>query len=176
MQKLLLAALASVTFLSAKAAQPDTLGYQFTTIRENPVTSVKNQHRSSTCWAFSGLGFLESEMLRMGRPETDLSEMFVVYHCYADKADKYVRMHGSLNFAPGGSFDDVLYVFRKYGAVPEEILPGLNYGETKHVHNEMDAVLKGYTDERFRKNLPGREKPGLRKVMRHRSESIRIIM
>lgn len=146
MQKLLLTLLAAATMLGMQAAEPDTTGYRFTTIRENPVTPVKNQNRSSTCWAFSGLGFLESEMLRMGRPETDLSEMFIVHHCYTDKADKYVRMHGALNFAPGGSFEDVFYVFEKYGAVPEEIMPGLNYGESKHVHNEMDAVLKGYAD------------------------------
>ena len=79
-------------------------GYQFTSIKEIPCTSVKDQYRSGTCWSFSGLGFLEAEMLRLGKPAVDLSEMFVVYHAYSDKAVKYVRLHGSLNFGGGGAF------------------------------------------------------------------------
>jgi bleomycin hydrolase len=121
-------------------------GYHFTTVKDLPHTSVKDQYRSGTCWAFSGLSFLESEMLRMGKPKTDLSEMFVVYHCYIDKAIKTVRLHGNLNFGPGGAFHDVTYVLKNYGMVPEEAYAGLNYGEKKHVHGEMDAVLKNIVD------------------------------
>lgn len=116
-------------------------GYQFTPIKEIQVTSVKDQHRSGTCWSFSGLGFLEAEMLRLGKPSTDLSEMFVVYHAYQDKASKYVRLHGNLNFGAGGAFHDVTNVIKKYGIVPEEVYNGLNYGEEKHVHGEFDRVL-----------------------------------
>lgn len=116
-------------------------GYQFTAIKEIPCTPVKDQYRSGTCWSFSGLGFLEAEMLRMGKPAVDLSEMFVVYHAYSDKAIKYVRLHGSLNFSAGGAFHDVTNVIRKYGIVPEEIYKGLNYGEEKHVHGELDRTL-----------------------------------
>ncbi|GET33799.1 aminopeptidase [Prolixibacter bellariivorans] len=121
-------------------------GYHFTTVKELPHTSVKDQYRSGTCWAFSGLSFLESEMLRMGKPKVDLSEMYVVYHCYIDKAIKTVRMHGNLNFGPGGAFHDVTYVLKNYGIVPEDVYTGLNYGEKKHVHGEMDDVLKGIVD------------------------------
>jgi len=121
-------------------------GYHFTTVKELPHTSVKDQYRSGTCWAFSGLSFLESEMLRMGKPKVNLSEMFVVYHCYIDKAIKTVRLHGNLNFGPGGAFHDVTYVLKNYGIVPEDVYTGLNYGEKKHVHGEMDAVLKGIVD------------------------------
>lgn len=121
-------------------------GYHFTTVKELPHTSVKDQYRSGTCWAFSGLSFLESEMLRMGKPKVDLSEMFVVYHCYIDKAVKTVRLHGNLNFGPGGAFHDVTYVLKNYGIVPESVYTGLNYGEKKHVHGEMDEVLKGIVD------------------------------
>ena len=116
-------------------------GYQFTAIKEIPVTSVKDQNRSGTCWSFSGLGFLEAELLRLGKPTADLSEMFVVYHSYSDKAVKYVRLHGSLNFSAGGAFHDVTNVIKKYGIVPEEVYTGLNYGEEKHVHGELDRVL-----------------------------------
>jgi bleomycin hydrolase len=116
-------------------------GYQFTAIKEIPCTPVKDQYRSGTCWSFSGLGFLEAEMLRLGKPAVDLSEMFVVNHAYSDKAIKYVRLHGSLNFGAGGAFHDVTNVIKKYGIVPEEVYKGLNYGEEKHVHGEFDRLL-----------------------------------
>jgi bleomycin hydrolase len=116
-------------------------GYQFTPVKEIPCTPVKDQYRSGTCWSFSGLGFLEAEMLRLGKPIVDLSEMFVVYHSYSDKAMKYVRLHGSLEFGAGGAFHDVTNVIKQYGIVPEEVYTGLNYGEEKHVHAELDRVL-----------------------------------
>ncbi len=121
-------------------------GYQFTTIKENPYTSVKNQNRSSTCWSFSGIGFLETELLRLGKGEYDLSDMWVVNKTYNDKADMYVRMHGEHAFGPGGGFCDVTSVIRKYGIVPEEIYDGNNYGETLPIHGELDAVLQAYLE------------------------------
>ncbi|MEG1586464.1 MAG: C1 family peptidase [Bacteroidales bacterium] len=149
MKKSLLYALALSASLPvfAQEEKKQDPGFVFTTVKENPITSVKNQNRSGTCWSFSGLGFLESELIRMGKPETDLSEMFVVYHSYSDKADKFVRMHGTVNFAGGGSFHDVLYTLKHYGALPEEAYTGLNYGESKHVHNEMDGLTKAYVDQ-----------------------------
>ncbi|MGQ1889892.1 aminopeptidase C [Thermophagus sp. OGC60D27] len=121
-------------------------GYQFETIVDLPATSVKDQHRSGTCWSFSGVSFLESEMIRKGKEPIDFSEMFIVRHCYADKAKKYVRLHGHLNFGAGGAFHDVLYVLKNYGAVPESVYGGLNYGQEKHVHGEMDEVLRSYVE------------------------------
>ena len=118
--------------------------YRFTTIKELPVTSVKNQNRTSTCWSFSTLSFLESEIIRKGKGNYDLSEMFVVSKSYSDKTDKYIRTGGKINMAPGSSFGDALYIWKHYGIVPEEIMDGLEYGEESHVHNEMDAVLSGY--------------------------------
>jgi len=116
-------------------------GYQFTPLKEIPCTPVKDQYRSGTCWSFSGLGFLEAEMLRLGKPAVDLSEMFIVNHTYSDKATKYVRLHGSLNFGAGGAFHDVTNMIKKYGIVPDEIYNGLNYGEEKHIHGELDRLL-----------------------------------
>ncbi len=121
-------------------------GYQFETVYDLETTSVKNQYKSGTCWSFSGESFLETEMIRAGKEPVDLSEMFVVRNCYSDKAIKYVRLHGSLNFGPGGSFEDIVYSFRNYGLVPEQVYGGLNYGEGKHVHGEMDELLKNYVD------------------------------
>lgn len=128
-------------------AQKDTTAvdsFRFTTVKQNKITPVKNQASSGTCWSFSGLGFFESELLRMGKPEVDLSEMFVVHHSYTDKADKYVRMYGNANFGGGGSFYDVVYVLKNYGIVPETVMTGLNYGEEKHKHAELDALTEAY--------------------------------
>jgi len=139
----------SFTFQSVTAQEEeskDSIGYEFTILKELPVTSVKNQYRSGTCWSFSSLSFVEAELLRMDKGEYDLSEMFVVRHSYADKAKKYVRFHGDLNFGGGGAFHDVVYVIKEYGIVPEEVYSGLEIGEENHVHSEMDAVLKGYMD------------------------------
>ena len=119
-------------------------GYIFTTSKELNITSVKNQSRSGTCWSFSGIAMLEAELLRLGKGEYDLSEMFIVNKSYIDKADKYVRLHGFLNYAEGGSFADVLYVFKHYGALPEEVYQGLNYDETVHVHGEMEQSSFGF--------------------------------
>ncbi len=120
--------------------------YAFTDDIVLPATSIKDQYRSGTCWSFSGLSFLESEMIRKGKPAVDLSEMFVVWHSYSDKAQKTVRVHGNLNFSAGGEFHDVTNVIKEYGMVPESVYSGLEYGETKHVHGEMDRVLKEEVD------------------------------
>lgn len=121
-------------------------GYTFTVTKELPATSVKDQYRSGTCWSFAMNSFLESELLRMGKEEVDLSEMFVVWSAYAAKADLYVRMHGTNNFGGGGAIDDVLRTIATRGIAPEEAFPGLAYGTEKHVHGELDAVLKAYID------------------------------
>ncbi|MBR2298310.1 MAG: aminopeptidase [Bacteroidales bacterium] len=143
---------ASVCMLSVNAfgqkkkapKQEEPQGYVFTTVVENPVTSIKNQSSTGTCWCFSALSFFESEIIKAGGPEVDLAEMFVVSHAYADKAEKYVRLHGVLNFGPGSSFGDALYVMKHYGMVPNSEMEGLNYGTDAHQHGEMDAVTDAY--------------------------------
>lgn len=119
-----------------------TEGFVFTTVKENPITSIKNQNRSSTCWSFSGIAFFESELLRMKGVEYDFAEMFVVHHTMCDRAKSYVRLHGDASFSPGGSFYDVIYCIKNYGIVPQEAMPGIMYGDTLHVHNELDAVAE----------------------------------
>ncbi len=145
-----LTAICALSLLSFNArgeeCEKDTLGYQFTVTKELKTNSVKDQSRSGTCWSFSALSFIEDDLLRQGKPSVDLSEMFVVRNNYIEKAIKYVRMHGTLNFAAGGSAYDVLYIIDKYGIVPEEVYSGLNYGTDHHYHAELDAVLKNYLD------------------------------
>ena len=150
MKKVLLIAVLGLTSLSMTAQEKQdttsTEGFVFTTVKENPITSIKNQNRSSTCWSFSALGFLESELLRKGKGEYDFSEMFVVHHTMVDRAKNYVRYHGSSSFAPGGSFGDVMYCLKNYGLVPQEAMPGILYGDTLPVHNELDAVAGAYVN------------------------------
>jgi bleomycin hydrolase len=147
MKKLSLLSFLFFLVVGLTAQTPEKKGYEFQTIYDYSATSVKDQFRTSTCWSFSSISFFESEMIRMGKIPVDISEMFVVRHCYSDKAKKYVRLQGALNFAPGGAFYDLLYVMNNYGLVPEEAYKGLNYGEEAHVHSELDNVLKGYVTE-----------------------------
>lgn len=128
----------------ADVVDPDSTGFKFTDVKLVKTTPVKDQNRSGTCWCFAGTSLLEDEILRKSGKEVDLSEMFTVRHCYSDKADRYVRMQGATNFAAGGSIIDVPYVFEKYGIVPEEAYSGLQYGEEKHDHTELDGVLSSY--------------------------------
>ena len=121
-------------------------GYQFTDIKRLPTTSVKDQASAGTCWAWSGISFFESEMIRMGKKPIDLSAMYVVKRAYSDKATKYVRMHGTMNFGTGGAFCDVMHVLQNYGIVPMEVYQGLNYGEETHIFGELETILKAYVD------------------------------
>lgn len=144
MKKLIAAGLLLACSLTTLSAQDAKGEYVFTPVKELKITPVKNQNRTGTCWCFSTLGFLESELLRMGKGEYDLSEMYIVNHSYKDKADKFMRLHGKLNFAQGGSFEDVLYAWKNYGIVPEEVMTGLQYGEDMHAHSEMEQVATAY--------------------------------
>ncbi len=120
--------------------------YTFNTVKENPITSVKNQSNTGTCWSFSGVGLLESELIRMGKGTFDLSEMYIVRRNYEDKAKKYARLHGKLNFAAGGSFADVVETINDFGIMPNDAYEGLNYGSEIHDHGELDRVLSGYME------------------------------
>lgn len=131
---------------SAQDAKTEEKGYGFTDGKLVKTTSVKNQFRSGTCWCYSTLSFIENEIMRAGGEEMDLSEMWIVRNIYFEKAVKYVRLHGSLNFAVGGAAHDVIHDIERYGIVPEEVYPGLNYGTDKPHFNEIDAVLKAYVD------------------------------
>ena len=129
-------------------AQVKPADYQFTTVKEIPVTSMKNQYRSGTCWCFSALSFLESEVIKAKNLKADaypdFSEMFIIRNSYHDRALKYVRLNGYLNMAAGSGFGDVLEVIRDYGLVPQSAYSGMNYGYDLPVQGELDAVLKGY--------------------------------
>lgn len=115
--------------------------YQFTTIVDLDETDVENQNRTGTCWSFSSLSFFESELIRMGKGEHNLSEMYIVRNAYLGKAENYLRMYGTFNFGQGGAFHDIPWVIERYGIVPEEAYKGLEYGEEAHNHDEMEAMM-----------------------------------
>ena len=144
---ILLAAVALWTGAAAQTENPDnTEGYKFTDTKVLPTTDVKNQNRSGTCWCFSTMTFLESEIMRNGGEAMHLSEMWIVRHSFKDKAVKYVRMHGKLNFAEGGASHDVTKGIKAHGIVPFEVYPGLNYGTDKPDFHELTPVLTAYLD------------------------------
>ena len=126
------------------AAKNDTV--QFTVVKANPITSIKDQNRSGTCWDYSSLGFFEAELLRLGKGTYDLCESFVAYHTYMDRAEKAIRMHGDVSFSQGGSFYDALYCMRHYGIVPQEAMPfpGSLYGDSLFNFNTLDAQASAY--------------------------------
>lgn len=133
-----------LTFSAFLISKKDRPAYKFKVIKKLPATSVKDQGRTGTCWIFSSMSFFESEILRKGGPETDLSEMFIARYSYIDKAKQYVYMHGRANFGPGGQFHDVVDQVKKHGLVPESIYPAKLKGQFRPNHGELGAVLDGF--------------------------------
>lgn len=120
-------------------------GFKFTTVKELPITSVKDQNQAGTCWCYSSLAFFESELLRMGKPEYDFSEMYIVYKTYLDRAEASVRTHGDVSFSQGGSFGDVMYAIRHYGLIPDSEMPaGAMHNDSLSNFTELSAVTDPY--------------------------------
>ena len=157
MKKMLTSALAWCVVFAAAAQTPDTTavkpeGYRFTDLKVIETTPVKDQSRSGTCWCYSTLTFLESEILRAGGPAMHLSEMWIVRHSFMDKAEKYIRMHGTINFAEGGASRDVTEGIKAHGIVPFEVYEGFNYGTPKADFHELSLVFKAYLDAVLKAN------------------------
>lgn len=152
MKKILALSFAALLATGANAAEPKDSEKSnkpvFTTIKANPITSIKDQNRSGTCWAYSTLSFLESEILKNSGKTYDLCETFVVSHTYMDRAVKTVRMHGDVSFSQGGSAYDPIYCLQNYGICPEEAmaLPGTPIGDSLNNYNEFFTVMTPYVE------------------------------
>ena len=125
--------------------------FTFTVVKENAITPVKNQNNSGTCWCFSGLSFLESEVIKAKGIKDpalypDFSEMYIVRRSYYDRAIKFVRLDGSMNFAVGSDFGDVIETAKAYGLIDQKAYTGMQYGYELPVQGELDAGLKGYVN------------------------------
>ncbi|MBQ0094389.1 MAG: aminopeptidase [Bacteroidetes bacterium] len=139
----------AMLFIALSAmAQADSLKPVFTTVKEIPITSVKDQARSGTCWNYSTLSFFEAEILKKSKKTYDLCEMFICNKNYMDRAIVKVRMHGDAQFSQGGSAYDVLAVMKNYGICPEEAmpLPGTMYGDTLNNFNQFFEVMEPYVN------------------------------
>lgn len=132
-----------VNSLKVNASEKSKESFKFTDVINLANTSVKNQGSSGTCWSYSGNSFLESEMIRIGRQPIELSQIFSARNAYVEKGKNYVRMHGAVTLGDGGSLHDVTNMLKKYGAVPQEVYTGLNYGTSKNKFGEMAALTEG---------------------------------
>ena len=150
MKKILTLALLALLATGANAAKPKKAARSnkpvFTTIKENPITSIKDQNRSGTCWDYSTLSFFESEILKATGKTYDLCEAFVANKTYMDRAVQVVRLHGDCQFAQGGSAYDVLHVLKNQGICPEDAMPfpGSLYGDSLNNFNEFFGQLEPY--------------------------------
>lgn len=145
MKTVLFTALFSLTFFAFSQTVTNIEGsnYKFTKVYHLDATPVQSQGKTGTCWSFSGLSFFESELIRKGNKNPDaLSEMFVVRKSYENKADKFIRMDGKINFSEGGAFHDIPWVIKNYGIVPYDVYNGLN-GNESYDHAEFFEVLNG---------------------------------
>ena len=173
MKKVMTLALLALMTLGAQAEKKDSVKSNkpvFTTIKENPITSVKDQNRSGTCWDYSTLSFFESEILKKTGKTYNLCESFVANKTYMDRAIQVVRLHGDCQFAQGGSAEDPLYCLKHYGICPEEAMPfpGSLYGDSLNNFNEFFSVLEPYVEAIARnkaKKISGQWKVGLQGIL-----------
>ncbi len=149
--------------LEANKSDSSKKKFRFTTVVNVENTSVKNQASSGTCWSYSTNSLLESEMIRMGKKPVDLSEIYTARCVYMERAEYYVRLHGASSWGDGGECHDVIQMYAKYGAIPQELYTGLNYGTTKNKFGEMQAILKGMLDAVV-KNPNGKLTPNWKKA------------
>ncbi len=148
MRKLLVFALATMVATSVSASKKKVTKAEsnkpvFTVIKQNPITSIKNQSRSGTCWDYSTLSYFESEILKKTGKTVNLCESFVANKTYMDRAIQVVRYHGDCQFAQGGSAEDAYYCLKNYGICPEDAMPfpGSLYGDSLNNFNEFFSVL-----------------------------------
>ncbi len=133
---------------SLKGNQSDaaTDSFRFVELINNQTTTVKNQGKSGTCWSYCTSSFLESEVLRTQNKMIDLADIYPARCSYIDKAEAYVRMHGSLNYGEGGACHDVINMLRKYGSLPQSVYSGINYDSKLNNFGELQAILKAMLD------------------------------
>lgn len=105
---------------------------------------VENQGHSGTCWSYATNSFLESEMAKAGREPVALSQIFTARNAYVEKGKQYVRMHGAITLGDGGECHDVINMYRKYGALPQSVYTGLNYGTKVNDFSQMAALQKAF--------------------------------
>ena len=173
MKRFMTLALVAAMFSTGAMAQDEAENKNkpvFTTIKELPITSIKDQNRSGTCWAYSTLSFFESEILKATGKTYDLCEMFIANKDYMERAVLTVRMHGDSQFSQGGSAGDVLDIIKRHGICPENAmpLPGTMQGDSLANFNEFFEVMSPYVDAVAKskaKKISNQWKPGLQGIL-----------
>lgn len=153
MKKLLLSLVLSATTLAVFA---QTEPYEFKEYKRQKATPVKSQDQTGTCWAFSTASFLESEALRAGKKEQDLSEMFIVRNIYHQKCDNYVRRQGHAQFGEGGLAHDALNAVSQFGLMPESAYPGRKDPTVPFNHGKLEKSLKTLCDDFIKQGEEGK--------------------
>ena len=139
--------LSCIFFYNAFAQKLNRIDLGLIPHRQTNCTNVKDQYMSSTCWSFSSNSFLESQLMKMGRGNFDLSEMFVARYSMLRKIRRHLKLKGQNFFTPGGQFHDVMWVIKNYGIVPESVYPGKARGEYNHNHAEMDTIFSRFVQD-----------------------------
>ncbi|WP_413999558.1 aminopeptidase C [Flavobacterium sp. W1B] len=132
-----------VNSLKVNASAKSKESFKFKDIINLANTSVKDQGSSGTCWSYCTNSYLESEMIRLGKQPVELSQIFSARNTYVEKGKNYVRMHGAITLGDGGALHDVINMYAKYGAIPQEAYTGLNYGTSKNKFAEMGSLMEG---------------------------------
>jgi len=132
-----------VNSLKNNQSENSKASFKFTDVINLANTPVQNQGSSGTCWSYSTNSFLESEMIKAGKQPVQLSQIFSARNAYVEKGINYVRMHGAVSLGDGGALHDVINMYRKYGAVPQEVYTGLNYGTKTNKTAELGDIEKG---------------------------------
>lgn len=135
-----------IVFISSISFAQEEDSVKFNFIKKIETTPVKSQGETGTCWAFSTTSFIETELMRMGKINFDLSEMYVVRNTYPKKAENYVRRQGAANFGQGGQAHDVINVIKNYGLMPGEFYTGRDENADEYNHKELYAISKGFLD------------------------------
>ena len=161
-RNLILSAICAIAFSASAMAQSDAQAtsapykYEFTIVKENPATPVKDQASTGTCWCFATNSFIESELLRTGKGEHDLSEMFVVRHNYIRRIKDNILRRGEGNIGPGSIAHMYIWVMKNVGIMPEEAYNGINYDSKRHNHGDLNTWVKSIntTAVEMKKPLP----------------------
>ena len=170
MKKVLTLALLALLAIGANAQDKNKNKPVFTTVKANPITSVKNQSRSGTCWAYSTLSFFEAEILKATGKTYDLCESFIANKDYMDRAIQVVRYHGDCQFSQGGAASDVWYIMKHHGICPEDAMPfpGSLYGDSLNNYGEFFSIMSPYVDaiaKNKAKKISNQWKPGLQGIL-----------
>ncbi|MBN2728962.1 MAG: aminopeptidase [Bacteroidales bacterium] len=156
MKQILLSLALLFAFQFAFSQEDITVDKKFTVVKELPHTGAKNQQQAGTCWSFATTSFIESELMRIGEKEMDLSELFFVYQAYIMKMENYIRLRGVANFSQGGQAHEVFMILDEYGAMPESAFDGYAPGDEIYNHTEMESVLLSMAKVYAKNKKPGK--------------------